>query len=78
MLTCLITLALPVPFHARARVWYFFRNYSFRLSTNQRLKANQFTQNGWRWVVDARGNASHVVDSHELLSAFLELEATVL
>ena len=33
------------------------------------------TQHGWRWVVDARGNdRRYVVDSDELLSAFLELE----
>jgi len=37
------------------------------------------TPNGWRWIVDARkGDARRcIVESDELLSAFLELEAMV-
>src|SRR5207249_6972339 len=37
------------------------------------------TRDGWRWIVDAhRGDGRrHVVHSDELLSAFLELEATL-
>jgi len=32
-----------------------------------------------RWVVDARGNGQrYIVESDELLSVFLELEATLL
>ena len=38
------------------------------------------TRDGWRWVVDAnQGNGQrYIVESDELLSAFLELEATLL
>jgi len=37
------------------------------------------TQNGWRWIVDARGKGCrYIVESDELLSAFLELQATLL
>ena len=37
------------------------------------------TRDGWRWMVDAhRGSVRHIVHSDELLSAFLELEATLL
>jgi hypothetical protein len=38
------------------------------------------TCHGWRWVVDARrGDGRHyIVESDELLSAFIELEATLL
>ena len=36
------------------------------------------TRDGWRWIVDARRNGRrYVVESEELLSAFLELEATL-
>jgi len=37
------------------------------------------TQHGWRWVVDARGKRRrYIVESDELLSAFLELERRLL
>jgi hypothetical protein len=37
------------------------------------------TPNGWRWIVDAhREGRRYIVHSDELLSAFLELEATLL
>jgi hypothetical protein len=38
------------------------------------------TPHGWRWVVDAyRGDGRrYIVESDELLSAFLELEETLL
>ena len=37
------------------------------------------TQHGWRWVVDARSkDYRYIVESDELLSAFLELEAMLL
>ena len=38
------------------------------------------TRHGWRWIVDAyRGDGRrYIVESDELLSAFLELEATLL
>jgi hypothetical protein len=37
------------------------------------------TRDGWRWIVDAhREGRSYIVHSDELLSAFLELEATLL
>jgi hypothetical protein len=37
------------------------------------------TCDGWRWVVDAhREGRRYIVHSDELLSAFLELEATLL
>jgi hypothetical protein len=37
------------------------------------------TRDGWRWIVDAHKNGKrHIVQSDELLSTFLELEATVL
>ena len=37
------------------------------------------TRGGWRWTVDAQKDGQrHIVHSDELLSAFLELEATVL
>ena len=37
------------------------------------------TRNGSRWIVDARKNGQHhIVHSDELLSAFLELETTLL
>ena len=37
------------------------------------------TANGWRWIVDARrGSRRYIIHSDELLSAFLELEATLL
>jgi hypothetical protein len=38
------------------------------------------TPNGWRWIVNAhRGDGRrYIVQSDELLTAFLELEATVL
>ena len=38
------------------------------------------TQHGWRWVVDAYGGDGrrYVVESDELLSALMELEATLL
>lgn len=38
------------------------------------------TRHGWRWVVDAhRGDGRRfIVESDELLTAFLELEATLL
>jgi hypothetical protein len=37
-------------------------------------------RDGWRWVVDAhKGDGKrHIVPSDELLSAFMELEATLL
>jgi hypothetical protein len=37
------------------------------------------TRDGWRWVVDAHKNDGKrdIVESDELLSAFLELEATL-
>jgi hypothetical protein len=37
------------------------------------------TRNGWRWVVDADcgDGRRYIVESDELLSAFLELEATL-
>ncbi len=38
-----------------------------------------FTRGGWRWIVDAhREGRCYIVESDELLSAFLELEATLL
>ena len=37
------------------------------------------TPYGWRWIVDAhREGRRYIVHSDELLSAFLELEATLL
>jgi len=38
------------------------------------------TQHGWRWVVDAHcgDGRRYIVESDELLSAFLELKATLL
>ena len=37
------------------------------------------TRHSWRWIVDAHKNGQrHIVRSDELLSAFLELEATLL
>ena len=40
---------------------------------------NAVTQHGWRWIVDARGKGRrYIVESDELLTAFLELEATLL
>ena len=38
------------------------------------------TRDGWRWIVDAhRGDGRrYIVHSDELLTAFLELEATLL
>jgi hypothetical protein len=37
------------------------------------------TEHGWRWVVDAHGKGHrYIVESDELLSAFLELEMTLL
>jgi hypothetical protein len=38
------------------------------------------TQGGWRWILDAHKNDGkcYIVQSEELLSAFLELEATLL
>ena len=37
------------------------------------------TGHGWRWIVDAhRDGRRYIVHSDELLSAFLELEATLL
>jgi hypothetical protein len=38
------------------------------------------TRSGWRWIVDAHKNDGkrYIVQSDELLSAFLELEATLL
>jgi uncharacterized protein YbcV (DUF1398 family) len=37
------------------------------------------TRAGWRWVVDARGKGRrYIVESDELLTAFLELEARLL
>ena len=53
------------PFHARSR--------------GIALQA-AVTQHGWRWVVDVyRGDGRRfIVESDELLTAFLELEATLL
>jgi hypothetical protein len=41
---------------------------------------NAVTRDGWRWIADAyRGDGRrYIVESHELLTAFLELEATLL
>jgi len=38
------------------------------------------TKDGWRWIVDAHRDDGrrYIVHSDELLSAFLELEATLL
>jgi len=36
------------------------------------------TGDGWRWVVAHREGRRYIVHSDELLSAFLELEATLL
>ena len=37
------------------------------------------TPHDWLWIVDAhRAGRRYIVHSHELLSAFLELEATLL
>jgi len=38
------------------------------------------TRKAWRWIVDAHKNDGkrYIVESDELLSAFLELEATLL
>ncbi len=38
------------------------------------------TRDGWRWIVDAHKNDGerYIVHSDELLSAFLELQATLL
>jgi hypothetical protein len=37
------------------------------------------TRDGWRWIVDAHGSGRrYIVHSDELLSVFLELEATLL
>ena len=38
------------------------------------------TRGGWRWILDAHKNDGkrYIVESDELLSAFLELEATLL
>ena len=40
---------------------------------------NAVTKDGWRWIVDAhREGRQHIVHSDELLSAFRELELTLL
>ena len=41
---------------------------------------NTVTRDGWCWIVDAQKNDGkrYIVESDELLSAFLELEATLL
>jgi hypothetical protein len=40
---------------------------------------NAVTRDGWRWIVDAhREDRRYIVHSDELLSAFLELEATLI
>jgi hypothetical protein len=37
------------------------------------------TRDGWRWIVDAQKDGQrYIVHSDELLSALLELEATLL
>ena len=37
------------------------------------------TSHGWHWVVDAHGwGRRYIVESDDLLTAFLELEATLL
>ena len=38
------------------------------------------TRSGWRWILDAHKNDGkrYIVQSDELLSSFLELEATLL
>jgi hypothetical protein len=37
------------------------------------------TKDGWRWIVDAHGHGKrYIVHSDELLTAFLEMEATLL
>jgi hypothetical protein len=38
------------------------------------------TRDGWRWIVDAHkgGGCCYIVESDELLGAFVELEATLL
>ena len=52
----------------------FFQEY---LSDKTAISA--VTPGGWRWTVDAQKDGQrHIVHSDELLSAFLELEATVL
>jgi hypothetical protein len=35
------------------------------------------THDGWRWLVDAHKGKRHIIESDELLSAFLEFEATL-
>jgi len=46
----------------------------------ERLKRSAVTRDGWRWIVDAHSGEGrcYIVHSDELLSAFLELEATLL
>jgi hypothetical protein len=47
--------------------------------TRTRAPAAPFTQHGWRWIVDPhREGRRYILHSDELLSAFLELEATLL
>jgi hypothetical protein len=45
----------------------------------KRLLCSAVTHHGWRWIVDAhRGDGKrYIVESDELLTAFLELEATL-
>jgi hypothetical protein len=40
---------------------------------------NAVTRDGWRWIVDVRGEGRrYIIHSDELLNAFLELEQTLL
>jgi hypothetical protein len=40
---------------------------------------NAVTNDGWRWIVDAhRDDRRYIIQSDELLTAFLELEAMLL
>jgi hypothetical protein len=50
------------------------------LKVELRAFLSAVTQHGWRWVVDAYcgDGRRYIVESDELLSAFLELETTLL
>jgi hypothetical protein len=51
-----------------------------RCPAGRRAIAAQSHLKGWRWIVDARkrNGCRYIVESAEVLSAFLELEATLL
>ena len=67
---------------AKSRTSQTPRSFSAKALTSFATRAESgvaVTRNDQRWVIDARGQGGrHIVESNELLSAFLELEATLL